>query len=83
MLGSQTITPECAGRLHLLELIVLEAMRLYPPAPNLMRRTLRPVRLGPVELGPGRHHRDPDLRHSLAPASLVRPAPLRPNAFRA
>ena len=50
---SQTIAPECAGRLHLLELIVLEAMRLYPPAPNLMRRTLRPVRLGPVELGAG------------------------------
>jgi cytochrome P450 len=53
VVGGQTITPECAGRLQLLELIVLEAMRLYPPAPNLMRRTLRPVRLGPVELGAG------------------------------
>jgi cytochrome P450 len=53
VVGGQTITPECAGRLQLLELIVLEAMRLYPPAPNLMRRTLRRVRLGPVELGAG------------------------------
>jgi cytochrome P450 len=28
-------------------------MRLYPPAPLLMRRTIRPVRLDNVELGEG------------------------------
>jgi cytochrome P450 len=51
--GGSTVTRECVEGLDLLEMIVLEAMRLYPPAPTLMRRTLKPVRLGPVELGAG------------------------------
>lgn len=36
-----------------LEAVFLEAMRLYPPAPNLMRIATRRVKLGDVELGPG------------------------------
>ena len=37
----------------MLEAVFLEAMRLYPPAPNLMRIATRRVKLGDVELGPG------------------------------
>jgi hypothetical protein len=36
-----------------LEAVLLEAMRLYPPAPSLMRIVTRPVKLGDVELAPG------------------------------
>jgi cytochrome P450 len=39
-------------QLGLLEAASLEAMRLYPPAPSLMRITRKPVKLGDVELGP-------------------------------
>src|SRR6478752_4418598 len=31
----------------------MEAMRLYPPAPSLMRITRRPIKLGEVELASG------------------------------
>lgn len=41
------------GKLPLLDAVFQEAMRLYPPAPVLMRRTIRPVTLGGVALGAG------------------------------
>jgi cytochrome P450 len=34
--------------------VVMEAMRLYPPAPLIVRRTLRPIRLGAVTIPAGR-----------------------------
>jgi cytochrome P450 len=34
--------------------VVMEAMRLYPPAPLIVRRTLRPIRLGKTTLPAGR-----------------------------
>jgi cytochrome P450 len=40
-------------QLAVLEAVFLEAMRLYPPAPSLMRIATRPVKLGDVELGGG------------------------------
>jgi len=40
-------------QLGLLQAVFLEAMRLYPPAPSLMRIARRPVRLGEVELASG------------------------------
>ena len=33
--------------------VFMEAMRLYPPAPSLMRITRRPIKLGEVELASG------------------------------
>jgi cytochrome P450 len=39
------------AKLTLLDAVFQEAMRLYPPAPLLMRRTVKPVTLGGVELG--------------------------------
>ncbi len=44
---------EDIGKLPLLDAVFQEAMRLYPPAPVLMRRTIRPVTLGGVTLGAG------------------------------
>lgn len=41
------------GKLPLLDAVFQEAMRIYPPAPVLMRRTIAPVTLGDVELGAG------------------------------
>lgn len=34
--------------------VIMEAMRLYPPAPLIVRRTLRPVRLGQTTIPAGR-----------------------------
>jgi len=51
--GGAPITSEHVQQLSLLEAIPQEAMRLYPPAPSLMRRVLREVRLGGETLSPG------------------------------
>jgi cytochrome P450 len=41
------------GKLQLLDAVFQEAMRLYSPAPVLMRRTVAPVRLDGITLGKG------------------------------
>jgi cytochrome P450 len=51
--GRRAIGREEIGKLTLLDAVFQEAMRLYPPAPVLMRRTIRPVRLGRVEFNAG------------------------------
>ena len=51
--GGSPIMSEQVQQLTLLEAIFQEAMRLYPPAPSLMRRVLRQVRLGGETLSPG------------------------------
>ena len=40
--------PGCVERLVCTRQVLMEAMRLYPPAPLIVREALRPVRLGPV-----------------------------------
>ncbi len=50
--GMGPLSGDQVQQLGLLEAVFLEAMRLYPPAPSLMRITRKPVNLGDVELGP-------------------------------
>jgi cytochrome P450 len=51
--GTGPLDRDQVQQLAVLESVFLEAMRLYPPAPSLMRIATRPVKLGNVELGPG------------------------------
>ena len=51
--ANSPIGREDIARLPLLDAVFQEAMRLFPPAPVLMRRTLAPVTLGGMELGAG------------------------------
>jgi cytochrome P450 len=51
--SGRAIGREDIGRLPLLDAVFQEAMRLYPPAPVLMRRAIRPVTFGGVTLGAG------------------------------
>ena len=51
--GARALGRMDIGNLPLLDAVFQEAMRLYPPAPVLMRRTIRPVTLGGVTLGAG------------------------------
>jgi cytochrome P450 len=51
--GGGEVAREGIGKLPLLDAVFQEAMRLYPPAPVLMRRTVRPVMLGGISLDAG------------------------------
>ncbi len=51
--GGQPIVAEHLAQLSLLEQIFLEAMRLYPPAPSLMRLARRRTSLGGKEIKQG------------------------------
>ncbi|MGZ5850730.1 MAG: cytochrome P450 [Methyloceanibacter sp.] len=51
--GEGPLSGEQLQRLELLDAFFLEAMRLYPPAPSLMRVTTKPVRLDNTELRAG------------------------------
>jgi cytochrome P450 len=51
--GDGAIGREELAKLPLLDAVFQEAMRLYPPAPVLMRRTVAPVTLGGMTLGAG------------------------------
>ena len=51
--GGRPIGREEIGKLQTLDAVFQEAMRLYPPAPVLMRRTIRPLTLGGIALGAG------------------------------
>jgi cytochrome P450 len=51
--GGDAVNAEHVKQLPLLETVFQEAMRLYPPAPTLMRRTRQRVKLGGYELGEG------------------------------
>ena len=51
--GNGPIGREEMAKLPLLDAVFQEAMRLFPPAPVLMRRTVAPVTLGGVVLGRG------------------------------
>jgi cytochrome P450 len=51
--GNSPIGREDIAKLPLLDAVFQEAMRLFPPAPVLMRRTLAPVTLGGIALGAG------------------------------
>jgi cytochrome P450 len=51
--GGGGVAREDIGRLPLLDAVFQEAMRLYPPAPVLMRRTVKPVMLGGISLDAG------------------------------
>jgi cytochrome P450 len=51
--GNSPIGREDIAKLPLLDAVFQEAMRLFPPAPVLMRRTLAPVMLGGIALGAG------------------------------
>jgi cytochrome P450 len=51
--ASGTIGPKEIEQLDILDEIFQEAMRLYPPAATLMRKTRKPVTLGSEELGQG------------------------------
>ena len=53
VVGDVPIEPAQVARLTLVEMIFQEAMRLYPPAPSLMRRALTEVSLGDETLSPG------------------------------
>jgi cytochrome P450 len=53
VMGAGPLSANQLEQLRLLEAVFLEAMRLYPPSPSLMRITRRPVRLGEVELASG------------------------------
>lgn len=46
---------ERAEGLPLARRVVMEAMRLYPPAPLIVRNVVAPVEVGPHGLGPGDH----------------------------
>lgn len=51
--GSGELDREALERLTLLDAVFQESMRLFPPAPTLMRRTLKPVTLGGIALEAG------------------------------
>ena len=51
--GNRGIGREDIGKLPLLDAVFQEAMRLYPPAPVIMRRTVKPTTLGGVSLDAG------------------------------
>ena len=51
--GGSAVNIEHVRRLKLLEAVFLEAMRLYPPAPSLMRCARKAVNLGGVDLRSG------------------------------
>lgn len=51
--GEAPIGREALATLTLLDAAFHEAMRLFPPAPMLMRRTIKPVTLGGITLGEG------------------------------
>ena len=51
--GERGIGREDIGKLPLLDAVFQEAMRLYPPAPVIMRRTVKPATLGSVTLNAG------------------------------
>jgi cytochrome P450 len=51
--ASDAIGRDKIAKLALLDAVFQEAMRLYPPAPTLMRRTLAPVAPGGVSLARG------------------------------
>ncbi|WP_431558671.1 cytochrome P450 [Methyloceanibacter sp.] len=53
VVGNGVIGREHLAQLPLMDGVFQEAMRLYPPAPNLMRRTLAPVTLGDHALSAG------------------------------
>jgi cytochrome P450 len=53
VIGDGPIEPAQVARLTLVEMIFQEAMRLYPPAPSLMRRALAEVMLGDTTVSPG------------------------------
>jgi cytochrome P450 len=53
VIGTRPIGGDEIGKLPRLDAVFQEAMRLYPPAPTLMRRTLGPVSLGGIELDAG------------------------------
>ena len=51
--GGGPVRPEHVEQLTFTRTVFEEAMRLYPPAPLIARRALRPFRLGPAEVVPG------------------------------
>ena len=51
--GKAPIDRDLLGRLSLVEAIFQEAMRLYPPAPNLIRRVTRRTELGGHDIKQG------------------------------
>ena len=51
--GAGPIGRDEIAKPSLLDAVFHEAMRLYPPAPMLMRRTVKPVQLGGVAIGAG------------------------------
>src|SRR6185437_7457648 len=53
VMGAGLLGASQLEQLGLLEAVFMEAMRLYPPAPSLMRITRRPIKLGEVELASG------------------------------
>jgi cytochrome P450 len=53
VMGAGPLGASQLEQLGLLEAVFMEAMRLYPPAPSLMRITRRPIKLGEVELASG------------------------------
>ena len=53
VIGAGPLSARQLEQLGLLEAVFMEAMRLYPPAPSLMRITRRPIKLGAVELASG------------------------------
>jgi cytochrome P450 len=53
VMGAGPLGASELDQLGLLEAVFMEAMRLYPPAPSLMRITRRPIKLGEVELASG------------------------------
>jgi cytochrome P450 len=68
-LGGRPATVADLPRLRYADMVLAEALRLYPPAWGIPRRALRPVRVGPYTLQPGAivvvspwaMHRDPRL----------------------
>jgi cytochrome P450 len=53
VVGAGTVGREEIAKLPLLDAVFHEALRLYPPAPALMRRSLAPVTLGGIPLASG------------------------------
>ena len=78
VLGDGLVGAEEAGRLPYTEAVLLEAMRLYPPAWGIERRAVdRPGDRRPRHPG-GRRRPHADVRHAPRPPLLPRPAALRP-----
>ncbi len=71
------------GKLPLLDAVFQEAMRLYPPAPVIMRRTVKPVTLGGVSLDVGATVSIPVLCGSPPSPAVAGPAQLRSLALHA